>query len=51
MSKHRLPRRGRYIALATAGIVVFGAVIAAQTSVAAATWPAQKTYTGRAFDA
>lgn len=30
--------------------VVAGAGIAAQTSMAATTWPAQKTYTGRAFD-
>ncbi|MFH8801092.1 glycoside hydrolase domain-containing protein [Streptomyces sp. NPDC017936] len=51
MSDHRLSRRGRYIAWATAGVVVAaGAGIAAQTSMAATTWPAQKTYTGRAFD-
>ncbi|MDX2681662.1 glycoside hydrolase domain-containing protein [Streptomyces sp. NY05-11A] len=30
--------------------VVAGAGIAAQTSMAATAWPAQKTYTGRAFD-
>ncbi|GHI07134.1 hypothetical protein Scel_54550 [Streptomyces cellostaticus] len=30
--------------------VVAGAGIAAQTSMAATTWPAQKTFTGRAFD-
>jgi hypothetical protein len=30
--------------------VVAGAGIAAQSSMAATTWPAQKTYTGRAFD-
>jgi hypothetical protein len=30
--------------------VVAGAGIAAQTSMAAPSWPAQKTYTGRAFD-
>lgn len=30
--------------------VLAGAGIAAQTSMAATTWPAQKTYTGRAFD-
>lgn len=30
--------------------VVAGAGIAAQASMAATTWPAQKTYTGRAFD-
>ncbi len=52
MPKHRLSRRGRYIALATTGAaVVAGAGIAAQTSMAAPAWPAQKTYTGRAFDA
>ncbi|TWG02922.1 uncharacterized protein DUF1906 [Streptomyces brevispora] len=31
--------------------MVAGAGIAAQTSMAATAWPAQKTYTGRAFDA
>ncbi|MGC5567889.1 glycoside hydrolase domain-containing protein [Streptomyces sp. FR-108] len=52
MSRHRLSRKSRYIAWATAGAaVVAGAGIAAQTSMAATTWPAQKTYTGRAFDA
>ncbi|MFD8967936.1 glycoside hydrolase domain-containing protein [Streptomyces sp. NPDC059568] len=52
MSQHRLSKRGRYIAWAVAGVaVVGGAGIAAQTSMAAATLPAQKTYTGRAFDA
>ncbi|MDX3519776.1 glycoside hydrolase domain-containing protein [Streptomyces scabiei] len=52
MSRHRLSRRGRYIAWSTAGVVVVaGAGIAAQTSMAAPAWPAQKTYTGRAFDA
>ncbi|MFD7132236.1 glycoside hydrolase domain-containing protein [Streptomyces sp. NPDC059894] len=51
MSRHRLSRRGRYIAWSTAGaVVVAGAGIAAQTSMAATAWPAQKTYTGRAFD-
>lgn len=51
MSSHRLSRKRRYIAWATAGAaVVVGAGIAAQTSMAATTWPAQKTYTGRAFD-
>ncbi|MFF3499585.1 glycoside hydrolase domain-containing protein [Streptomyces sp. NPDC003247] len=51
MSSHRLSRRGRYIAWSTAGVVVVaGAGIAAQTSMAATAWPAQKTYTGRAFD-
>ncbi|MEU9069820.1 MULTISPECIES: glycoside hydrolase domain-containing protein [Streptomyces] len=51
MSSHRLSKKGRYIAWATTGVVVTaGAGIAAQTSMAATTWPAQKTYTGRAFD-
>ncbi|MFE7394157.1 glycoside hydrolase domain-containing protein [Streptomyces sp. NPDC057582] len=51
MSSHRLSKKGRYIAWATAGVaVVAGAGISAQTSMAATTWPAQKTYTGRAFD-
>ncbi|MGW6790799.1 glycoside hydrolase domain-containing protein [Streptomyces chartreusis] len=51
MSRHRLSRRGRYIAWATTGLVVLGgAGFAAQTSMAAGTWPAQKTFTGRAFD-
>ncbi|GGX76526.1 glycoside hydrolase domain-containing protein [Streptomyces fructofermentans] len=52
MSSHRLSKKGRYIAWATAGVVVAaGAGLAAQTSMAATTMPAQKTYTGRAFDA
>ncbi|MDX2546179.1 glycoside hydrolase domain-containing protein [Streptomyces sp. WI04-05B] len=52
MSSHRLSKRGRYIAWVTAGVVVVaGAGIAAQTSMAATAWPAQKTLTGRAFDA
>ncbi|WP_327372340.1 glycoside hydrolase domain-containing protein [Streptomyces sp. NBC_01217] len=51
MSSHRLSKRGRYIAWVTAGAaVVAGAGVAAQTSMAATSWPAQKTYTGRAFD-
>ncbi|MFF8717820.1 glycoside hydrolase domain-containing protein [Streptomyces sp. NPDC015184] len=51
MSSHRLSKKGRYIAWATTGVVVAaGAGIAAQTSMAASVWPAQKTYTGRAFD-
>ncbi len=51
MSSHRLSKKGRYIAWATTGVVVAaGAGIAAQTSMAATAWPAQKTYTGRAFD-
>ncbi|WP_393057894.1 glycoside hydrolase domain-containing protein [Streptomyces sp. LN549] len=52
MSRHRLSKKSRYIAWATAGAaVVAGAGFAAQTSMAAGAWPAQKTYTGRAFDA
>ncbi len=52
MPKHRLSRKNRYIALAATGaVVVAGAGVAAQTSMAAPAWPAQKTYTGRAFDA
>ncbi|MGW1513118.1 glycoside hydrolase domain-containing protein [Streptomyces sp. NPDC002394] len=52
MPKHRLSRKGRYIALATTAVaVVAGAGVAAQTSMAATAWPAQKTYTGRTFDA
>ncbi|MFD7974515.1 glycoside hydrolase domain-containing protein [Streptomyces sp. NPDC059071] len=51
MPKHRLSRKGRYVALATTGIaVVVAAGVAAQTSMAASAWPAQRTYTGRAFD-
>ena len=50
-SRHRLSKRGRYVAWATTGVVtVAGAGIAAQTSMAATAWPAQKTFTGRAFD-
>jgi hypothetical protein len=52
MSKHRLSKKGRYVAWAAAGVaVVGGAGIVAQTSMAATALPAQKTYTGRAFDA
>ncbi|MCQ0023632.1 DUF1906 domain-containing protein [Streptomyces somaliensis DSM 40738] len=51
MPKHRLSKKNRYIALAATGaVVVAGAGVTAQTSVAAPAWPAQKTYTGRAFD-
>lgn len=51
MSSHRLSKKSRYIAWATAGVaVVGGAGIAAQASSAATVWPAQKTFTGRAFD-
>ncbi|MFE5964556.1 glycoside hydrolase domain-containing protein [Streptomyces sp. NPDC056463] len=52
MAKHRLSRKGRYVAWAATGVVVAAAAgIAAQTSMAAPAWPTQKTYTGRAFDA
>ncbi|MGW7663327.1 glycoside hydrolase domain-containing protein [Streptomyces sp. NPDC054756] len=53
MAGHRQSKKRRHLAWAVAGAaVVAGAGVAAQTSVAAttATWPAQKTYTGRAFD-
>jgi Domain of unknown function (DUF1906). len=51
MSDHRQSRKRRYITWGAAGVaVVVGAGIAAQTSMAATTWPAQKTFTGRAFD-
>ncbi|MFJ6833303.1 glycoside hydrolase domain-containing protein [Streptomyces sp. NPDC091209] len=51
MSDHRQSRKRRYITWGAAGVaVVAGAGIAAQTSMAATTWPAQKTFTGRAFD-
>ncbi|MFF3410761.1 glycoside hydrolase domain-containing protein [Streptomyces sp. NPDC002742] len=51
MSDHRQSRKRRYITWGVAGVaVVAGAGIAAQTSMAATTWPAQKTFTGRAFD-
>ncbi|MET7654079.1 glycoside hydrolase domain-containing protein [Streptomyces sp. NPDC005486] len=52
MAEHRQSRKRRYITWGVAGTAVLaGAGIAAQTSMAATTWPAQKTYTGRAFDA
>ncbi|MFE9435766.1 glycoside hydrolase domain-containing protein [Streptomyces sp. NPDC006640] len=52
MSSHRHSKKRRYAAWAAAGAaVVAGAGIAAQTSMAATTWPAQRTFTGRAFDA
>ncbi|MEY9991905.1 hypothetical protein ABIE67_003937 [Streptomyces sp. V4I8] len=51
MSSHRRSKRRRYLAWAVAGAaVVAGAGLTAQTSMAATTWPAQRTYTGRAFD-
>ncbi|CAM5703290.1 Rv2525c-like glycoside hydrolase-like domain-containing protein OS=Streptomyces glaucescens OX=1907 GN=SGLAU_31425 PE=4 SV=1 [Streptomyces glaucescens] len=52
MPKHRLSRKSRYIALAATGVVVVASAgLAAQASMAAPAWQAQKTYTGRAFDA
>ncbi|MYV50539.1 glycoside hydrolase domain-containing protein [Streptomyces sp. SID2888] len=52
MSGHRQSKKRRYIVWGVTGVaVVAGAGIAAQTSMAATTWPAQKTFTGRAFDA
>ncbi|MEU8469832.1 glycoside hydrolase domain-containing protein [Streptomyces sp. NPDC029006] len=51
MAGHRQSKKRRYITWAVAGAaVVTGAGIAAQASMAATTWPAQKTFTGRAFD-
>jgi hypothetical protein len=51
MAGHRQSRKRRYITWAVAGAaVVAGGGIAAQQSMAATTWPAQKTFTGRAFD-
>ncbi|PBC63244.1 peptidoglycan-binding protein [Streptomyces sp. Tue6028] len=51
MSSHRQSRKRRYVAWAVAGAAVAaGAGIAAQTSMAATAWPAQRTFTGRAFD-
>ncbi|GGZ16573.1 glycoside hydrolase domain-containing protein [Streptomyces poonensis] len=51
MAEHRQSRKRRYITWAAAGaVVVAGGGVYAQTSMAATTWPAQKTYTGRAFD-
>ncbi|MFE7975146.1 glycoside hydrolase domain-containing protein [Streptomyces shenzhenensis] len=51
MSSHRQSKKRRYVTWAVAGAVVAaGAGFAAQSSMAATAWPAQKTYTGRAFD-
>ncbi|WP_251093702.1 glycoside hydrolase domain-containing protein [Streptomyces sp. Caat 7-52] len=51
MAGHRQSKKRRYVTWAVAGTaVVAGAGIAAQTSMAATAWPAQKTFTGRAFD-
>jgi hypothetical protein len=52
MARHKLSKKGRYIAWgAAAAVVVAGAGITAQVSMAATAIPAQKTYSGRAFDA
>ena len=51
MAGHRQSKKRRYVTWAAVGAaVVAGAGLAAQSSMAATTWPAQKTYTGRAFD-
>ncbi|MDQ0761377.1 glycoside hydrolase domain-containing protein [Streptomyces canus] len=51
MSSHRQSKKRRYVTWGVAGAaVVAGAGLAAQSSMAATTWPAQRTYTGRAFD-
>ena len=51
MAGHRQSKKRRYITWSVAGAAaVAGGGIAAQTSMAATTWPAQKTFTGRAFD-
>ncbi|MFJ9834617.1 glycoside hydrolase domain-containing protein [Streptomyces sp. NPDC101169] len=51
MAGHRQSKRRRYSTWAVAGAaVVAGGGVAAQTSMAATSWPAQKTFTGRAFD-
>jgi hypothetical protein len=51
MAGHRQSKKRRHITWAAVGAaVVAGAGIAAQTSMAATVWPAQKTFTGRAFD-
>ncbi|KOV56296.1 glycoside hydrolase domain-containing protein [Streptomyces sp. MMG1121] len=51
MAGHRQSKKRRYITWGAVGAaVVAGAGIAAQTSMAATAWPAQKTFTGRAFD-
>lgn len=48
---HRLSKRHRYIAWGAAGAtIVAGGGVLAQSTSAATPWPAQKTYTGRAFD-
>ncbi|QNP72257.1 DUF1906 domain-containing protein [Streptomyces roseirectus] len=51
MAEHRQSKKRRYIAWGVASaVVVAGGAVAAQQSMAATTWPAQKTFTGRAFD-
>ncbi|MFD0393693.1 glycoside hydrolase domain-containing protein [Streptomyces nogalater] len=50
MAGHRQSKKRRYIAWGAVGVVVAAGGIAAQTSMAATGWPAQKTFTGRAFD-
>lgn len=51
MAEHRQSKKRRYVAWAAVGAaVVAGGGIAAQQSMAATTWPAQRTFTGRAFD-
>ncbi|MDF3301626.1 glycoside hydrolase domain-containing protein [Streptomyces tropicalis] len=51
MAEHRQSKKRRYVTWAVAGAaVVAGGGIAAQTSMAATVWPAQKTFTGHAFD-
>ncbi|MER5559150.1 peptidoglycan-binding protein, partial [Streptomyces sp. NPDC056085] len=48
---HRLSKRSRYIGWGVAGVAVAatGGLIA-QSASAAPAWPAQKTFTGLAFD-
>ncbi|WP_299540308.1 glycoside hydrolase domain-containing protein [uncultured Streptomyces sp.] len=49
---HRLSKRNRYLAWGAAGVVVAaGGAFAATSASATTAWPAQKTFTGRAFDA
>jgi len=51
MAEHRQSRKRRYIAWgAASAVVAAGGVVVAQQSMAATVWPAQKTFTGRAFD-
>ncbi|MEV1022348.1 glycoside hydrolase domain-containing protein [Streptomyces sp. NPDC050264] len=47
---HRLSKRNRYVAWGATGAVVAAGATFAATSASATTWPAQKTFTGRAFD-